>query len=223
MIKMSELNRNIEKRLHKILWESNTDLAEKCLNHPFVIGLADGSLEQNAFRIYVAQDAFYLNAFIKAYALALAKCMDIERIEIFHRFIGGIMDELSLHREYSNQLGINLKRVEPLSACRAYTDFLLRIAWQRDVDIIVSAMAPCVVLYYFIGTKLAKRMNPKTDYINWIKTYSSDSMRKFADETEALLDSVAKDSKEVRDVYRYAMSLEYDFFDEPLRYGEKLK
>ena len=59
--------------MHKILWESNTDLAEKCLNHPFVIGLADGSLEQNAFRIYVAQDAFYLNAFIKAYALALAK------------------------------------------------------------------------------------------------------------------------------------------------------
>jgi 2-amino-4-hydroxy-6-hydroxymethyldihydropteridine diphosphokinase len=42
-------------------WESDLDLATQCLRHPFVRGLADGSLPQSRYRGYVAQDAF-LNA-----------------------------------------------------------------------------------------------------------------------------------------------------------------
>ena len=47
-----------------------------CLRHSFVRGLADGSLDETAFRHYLAQDAFFLEAFGRAYALALAKCRD---------------------------------------------------------------------------------------------------------------------------------------------------
>ena len=49
--------------LYEILWQQNTHLAEACLHHPFVRGLADGTLYPEAFRRYVAQDAFFLNAF----------------------------------------------------------------------------------------------------------------------------------------------------------------
>jgi len=31
--------------LHEILWQQNVRLAEACLHHPFVRGLADGTVE----------------------------------------------------------------------------------------------------------------------------------------------------------------------------------
>ena len=31
--------------LHEILWQQNVRLAEVCLHHPFVRGLADGTLD----------------------------------------------------------------------------------------------------------------------------------------------------------------------------------
>ena len=64
--------------LHDSLWQQNTRVAEACLHHPFVRGLADGTLESETFKRYVAQDAFFLNAFARAYALAAA-CQSFRR------------------------------------------------------------------------------------------------------------------------------------------------
>ncbi|MBC7600053.1 MAG: hypothetical protein H7238_13685 [Polaromonas sp.] len=52
--------------LHDILWQENARLADDCLHHPFVRGLADGTLEPETFKRYVVQDAFFLNAFAAA-------------------------------------------------------------------------------------------------------------------------------------------------------------
>ena len=59
-----------------VLWSANQDLAQACLSHPFVRGLATGSLPLGSFRQYVAQDAFFLEAFARAYASALALAPD---------------------------------------------------------------------------------------------------------------------------------------------------
>jgi thiaminase/transcriptional activator TenA len=58
--------------LHESLWQQNADITKRCLEHTFVRGLADGTLDCDVFRQYVAQDAFFLRAFLKAYALAAA-------------------------------------------------------------------------------------------------------------------------------------------------------
>ena len=64
--------------LHDILWQQNALLVDECLYHPFVRGLANGTLEPETFKRYVAQDAFFLNAFARAYALAAA-CQSFRR------------------------------------------------------------------------------------------------------------------------------------------------
>ena len=202
--------------LHNILWNINIEIANKCLEHPFVQGIKKGSLNENAFKIYVAQDAFFLRAFRQAYALAIAKCNDIETARIFHNLMAGVLEELNLHKEYSRKLGINIENVKPLPACRAYTDFLLRVAYQKGIDEIVAAIAPCMVLYAFIGRKLAEEHNKESKYIDWIKTYSSEDMQNLAKQMEELLNMVAKDTEEVRDAYAYAMDCELKFFDAPL-------
>ena len=48
------------------LFEVNLDLARSCRDHPVVQGIADGSLDRAAFCFYIAQDATFLDAFIRA-------------------------------------------------------------------------------------------------------------------------------------------------------------
>ena len=206
--------------LHNSLWQQNADVTQRCLEHTFVRGLADGTLARDVFRHYVAQDAFFLRAFLKAYALAVAKCDDFERTRIFHELMAGVLDELDLHASYSAKLDIDLDCVKPYVATSAYTDFLLRVAWHGSLAEIMAAMVPCMRLYAHIGNELTSSLRPEQPYEDWIKTYSGDEFRQLCARLESLLDEVASDCPAVRDAYRYAMQCELDFFSAPLENHE---
>jgi len=120
------------------LWQANLDLARVCLEHPFVQGIADGTLERQKFAYYVGQDAFFLEAFGRAYSIAAAKAPDWEGFSVFHSLADGVLSELRLHEGYALAWGVNLHSVEPEPATRRYTDFLLATAWGRHVTLHVS-------------------------------------------------------------------------------------
>ena len=92
--------------LHDVLWRSNLQLAHSCLAHPFVQALGEGTLKADLFRAFIAQDAFFLGAFRKAYALALARSDEVESITSLYELLGGVLEELKLHRAYATELGI---------------------------------------------------------------------------------------------------------------------
>jgi thiaminase/transcriptional activator TenA len=202
--------------LHETLWQANGDLARACLELPFVQALVDGRLKAGAFQCYVAQDAFFLNAFLRAYALAAAKCERLDQVAAFRDLMGGVLEELALHRHYAQSLGIDLNTVEPLPAAHAYTDFLLRVAWSAGVDEIVAAMTPCMRLYAWLGTELAPQLYDDHPYGDWIKTYADPEFEALARRLEVLLDDIALDTPAVRAAYRYAMICERDFFAAPM-------
>ncbi len=204
--------------LHHVLWQANKDLAQAALELPFVQGLADGGLDADVFRRYVAQDVFFLHAFLRAYAVAAAKCDELEHVAQFHGLMSGVMEELKLHAQYAESLGIDLSQVEPLTATRAYTDFLLRVAWSAGVAEIIAAMTPCMRLYAWLGTELMPQLQLREEhpYRDWIQTYSSADFHALADGLEQLLDGLATDNAAVRDAYRYAMRCECEFFAAPL-------
>ena len=199
--------------LHVTLWEENLTQVQACSVHPFVQGLGDGTLDADAFRGYVAQDAFFLGAFFSAYALATAKAVEqIDVAQRLHRLMGGVLDELKLHEGYAESLSIELVNVRPYPATRAYTDFLLHTAWTAEVGEIVAAMTPCMRLYAHLGQGLATHDQSGNPYRDWIATYSSPEFEALASELESLLDHLAEDSREVAGMYRYAMRCEFDFF-----------
>lgn len=206
--------------LHKTLWQENQALAEECLAHPFVRGLGDGSLDREAFKHYVAQDAFFLQAFFSAYALGAARA--VERREVVQRLHGlmrGVLDELKLHEGYAESLAIDLRNVRPHPATRAYSDFLLRTAWSTEVGEIMAAMTPCMRLYAYLGQELALKDHSQNPYRDWIETYSSPEFEALAAELESLLDQLAEGTHRVSQAYRYAMRCELDFFSASLDEG----
>jgi thiaminase/transcriptional activator TenA len=195
------------------LFHENMGVAEACLEHPFVAALGDGTLDPDRFREYVAQDAFFLRAFARAYAVAAARAPDMEAFESFLLLIRGAMEELSLHASFAKSLEIDLGAVEPLPATLAYTEFLLATAWHEGLPEILAAMAPCMRLYAWLGGELAGDGIPDHRYADWIRTYSSEEFGALADRMDALLDAHAADAPSVRDAYAKAMRLELAFFD----------
>ncbi len=198
--------------LHKTLWQQNRLLAEACLDHPFVRGLGDGSLDPETFRRYVAQDAFFLNAFARAYALAVARSPDAETLAAFCELLNGVLSELKLHAAYAKDLNIDLTGVQPYPQVKAYTDFLLAIAWGGVRGEIIAAMTPCMRLYAYLGTMLAKTVIAGNPYQQWIDTYSGADFQGLVTHLESLLDTMADDSPATREAYAYAMQCELNFF-----------
>ncbi len=197
--------------LHQTLWDSCRDLAQACLHHPFLKALAAGTLDPRDYDEYVGQDAFYLRAFLKAYALALARCDDLEDARLLHQLAGGALEELEMHLRHAEQKGLALATVRPNPACLAYTDFLLATAWSGALGEILAAMTPCMRLYAWLGEQLAPPA-PDNPYRNWILTYSSPEFQRLASRIESLLDAYASDTPEIRFLYRYAMECELRFF-----------
>lgn len=196
------------------LWSENGDLAAAALAHPFVRGLGDGSLDREVFAGYVAQDAFFLESFARAYALALARSTDTPTLIALAGLISGVADELGLHNSYAARWGIDMAGVEPSPATLAYTDFLLATAATSELGVTLSAMTPCMRLYAWLGTSLdADAAGP---YAEWVQTYSDPGFESLASQLEGLLNQHADDHAAVRRAYRRAMTLEVAFFESAL-------
>jgi thiaminase (transcriptional activator TenA) len=202
------------KSLAETLWEANADLTRTALEHRFVRGLADGSLPVESFQSYVAQDAFFLESFARAYALALAHSDDQRGLRDFAELISGVIEELELHEGYAGRWGVSLKGVEPGEATLAYTDFLLATASLSGVGETCAAMTPCMRLYAFLGRSLAgEGYDESNPYSEWIRTYADPEFEVLAAKLEVLLNRYAADTPAVRSAYRRAMALEVAFFE----------
>jgi thiaminase/transcriptional activator TenA len=200
--------------LAKTLWEENADLAQAALEHPFVQGLRMGTLPRQNFQSYIAQDAYFLEAFARAYALALAHSPAQQGLRDFFDLLSGVLEELRLHEGYAARWGVDLSHVTPTSATLAYTDFLLATAALQGVGETCAAMTPCMRLYAFLGQSLAAAaIADEHPYIEWIRTYASADFEALAARLEGLLERYATDTHAVRTAYRRAMALEVGFFE----------
>ena len=185
--------------------------------HPFVRGLADGTLPPERYAKFIAQDAFFLDVFARAYAAGVFRAPDHEGRRVWHELQSGVFEELKLHAAASKEMGIDLARVTPLQATSAYTDFLLANTFGGTLGELVAAMAPCMRLYYYLGSSLAAEGRPTHQYASWIETYASPEFAELVDRIEGLMDRYGQGTDRERDRYRQAMRLEYGFFSESWR------
>ena len=83
------------------------------LVHPFVVALADGILPRETFQFYILQDARFLVDLAKAFAFAVTKTDDRERILRLSEFaLDTVRVERGLHEMYAERFGLH-RRVCP--------------------------------------------------------------------------------------------------------------
>lgn len=193
------------------LWIDNAGLAAQILEHPFVRGIAGGTLQVESFKRYVAQDAYFLEAFARAYARCLADSTERPDLIAFSRLIAGVIGELELHAAYARRWAVDLAGVVPTAATAAYTGFLERCAREGNIGATVAAMTPCMRLYAWLGQTLATT-HVAPLYAEWVTTYASAEFEALAMILERLLDRHGLQAQIAAANYRRAMQLELEFF-----------
>src|SRR5262249_1486499 len=163
-----------------------------------------GSLPVASFKRYVAQDAYFLEAFARAYAFCLANSTARQDLHDFAGLIAGVLEELQLHKSYAERWQVDLTGVTPVPATQAYGGVLLTSARHGHPGDTLAAMTPCMRLYAWLGQSLAAaRVAPL--YGEWVKTYADPAFEALAARLESLHDHHAGDSEPVRTNYRRAM------------------
>jgi thiaminase/transcriptional activator TenA len=166
------------------------------LEHPFVRGLADGSLPIERFRFYLRQDYVFLIDYCRVFALAAAKARELKEIALFANLLHDTLTtEMDLHRAYCRQLGITpdeLERTAHAPITHAYTRHLVTTAYGGSVAEILCAVLPCQLGYTEIAAALVRdyRNWSSSSYADWIRTYSSPEFVAGADQLRALLDEL---------------------------------
>jgi thiaminase/transcriptional activator TenA len=135
------------------------------LEHPFVKGIGDGTLEEERFKRWVLQDYLYLKEFARVFAWAVAKADNLASMSWYAAVLNLTLNtEMALHRDYAARFALtpdDLEQAPMWPTTRAYTDFLIRTAADGDMADLVAALLPCAWGYVFMAQKLADAEPPE--------------------------------------------------------------
>lgn len=168
---------------------------DACLNHPFVQGMGNGSLELDKFKHWLMQDYVYLIEYARLFAIGSSKSHDLDTMNSFAKGLDGtLFMEMDLHRKYAKSYGISeeeLEKTELSAVNTAYTSYMLNKAQAGGVENVAAALLACSWSYNYIGLSLAKIPGAidGEKYGSWIKMYSSEE---FTDLNENAMDLINK-------------------------------
>jgi thiaminase/transcriptional activator TenA len=179
-------------RFRDRMWAAMQPIYARILAHPFLSGLADGSLPRESFRHYVVQDALYLVDYARALALVGAKAPDDVTIAMFAAHARGALEvERSLHEGLLKELGVAPEALRAAASgptTLAYTSYLLRSCHQGSFAEGLAAVLPCYWIYAEVGAALLARSSPDALYARWIGTYGGEEFARIVAEVLALVD-----------------------------------
>ena len=163
------------------LLEAGSEIWAAQTAHPFVTELADGSLDPAAFEHWVRQDYRYLQDYARLFAVAGTKAREEETMADLLGIAHGVLDtEMDLHRSFAADYGISrgdLEATEKAPTCVAYTNFLLRTAYEGSLAEIAAALYPCMQGYLDVADHMAELADEDHRYTPFIDMYTSDEFR----------------------------------------------
>src|ERR1700747_734281 len=135
---------------------------------PFTNGLADGGFAEGAFRHYLVQDYLFLIELARAYALSVYKSPKLADMREAAAGLSAILDvEMNLHVKLCAGWGLSpadLEQPPPAVEMLAYTRYVLDAGMRGDLLALKVALAPCVIGYAEIATRLPPRPHSAAGY-----------------------------------------------------------
>ena len=169
------------------------------VQHPFVLGLADGSLPRDAFEWFMKQDYLFLRHYARIWAQAAASPDNtFEEVSTLAEMARAMAQEAKLHLRICNEsFGISAYELEhetmESAATLAYTRFVLDTARSSDGLDLLVAVSPCMVGYAQVALWLTQHRRDaiETDYAAWIEAYASDEFQGVVQRSMQLVEAKA--------------------------------
>ncbi len=206
------------------LREAADPVWKKCLAHPFVRGIGDGTLAVEKFRFFMLQDYLYLFDYARVFALGVVKARDPELMRTFAGNVDEILGgEMTIHRAYMKRLGITEEQAlsaVPALANLSYTHYMMAVAESGTPMDIVAAILACSWSYAEIGQALA-RIPGATEhpfYGEWILGYAGAEYTATNDALLLLMHRLSKDAtpaqlQHLTDIFVNCSRYELAFWD----------
>ena len=203
---------------------SSSAIRQAILDHPFVAGVGDGTLDVEKFKHYVLQDYVYLVDYSRVLAMAAARARDLDTMGWFARLLDETLNvEMDLHRSYCAEFGITTVELEatvPAPTTVAYTSYLLNVAHQGSFPELVASLVPCQWGYWEIGEHLSSQGEPEDAplYCQWIQMYTSPEFTELAGAIRDLLNRLGEragpdELDAMGRAYLTSLRFEYLFWD----------
>ena len=94
-------------KFSEVLFKEVEELWNKYLEHPFLKGIGEGTLEREKFKNYLVQDYLYLKDYAKVFAMGLVKSRTMKEMKFYHEAIKGVLDdETAVHVNYLKGFGL---------------------------------------------------------------------------------------------------------------------
>jgi thiaminase/transcriptional activator TenA len=168
------------------------------LDHPFVRGIGDGSLDTALFGFWLRQDYLFLLDYSRVFAFAAARAPDEPTMTRFADLMYETLHgEMELHRSYVAKFEITLADLEnetKAPATQAYTDYLVRTAATAPPAEVYGALLPCMWGYSWLGEHLFAWGLPSDErFARWIESYASAEFAEQARWCRDLVDDTTTD------------------------------
>lgn len=194
---------------------------EASLKHPFVQGIADGTLALEKFKYYMLQDAYYLKHYAKILAMLAAKAIEDEDVAYFLETAHFIREaELELHRTTFKELHISeeeLSNFEPAPAAYNYVSHMYQALFTGTLAEAYAAILPCPWLYQEIGVALREAKPNVALYQQWIELYGSIEMEQTIAKQKAMMNRFAKmpgnDDRALTEHFKRSCYYEWQFWE----------
>ena len=221
----------VSERLYRKAWP----IWESYFDHPFVKGIADGTLPVSKFQFYMIQDHKYLMQYAKVFALGLIRSVEESDMRTFSSLITATLDtENAVHQSYLGRLGISREMIDSTPMCmnnESYTNYMISIGFKGGLAEIAAAVLACSWSYELIGEFIEKNYPKGIEhpfYGNWIGTYTSKGFRDCNDDMIKMCDRFSEgySEEQIRNLERIVeicSNYEYQFWDMAWNEGYEFK
>lgn len=183
----------------------------------FIRGLADGSLADDAFSAYLAQDALYLRDYSRALARASQLAPTVAEQAFWASSAHGcLVEELELHRTWLDGRATD---AAPSAVTTAYLNHLLAAAQGGSYPVLVAALLPCFWIYQDVGERLAAANHAEHPYRAWLDCYAQPDFQAVTLGAIAIVERAAQgatapERAEMRRSFHASAEHELAFFDQ---------
>ncbi|KQM74839.1 thiaminase II [Pedobacter sp. Leaf216] len=200
-------------------WEKVAPIYAKILTMPFNAELSNGTLPQEKFLFYLAQDAYYLLEFGRTLSTISSRMQHADLVMAFAGFsTGAIFAERSLHESYFVEFGL-ATNIQPTPSTLLYTNYILSQAAYANVEIAVAAVLPCFWIYKAVGDYIfSQQSGDQNPYKRWIDMYAGAEFATAVEKAITIADQLAavantETRQKMFEAFEMATRLEWMFWD----------